>query len=64
MNTNQSFSGIVALLMGAFIFIAVAGNVLLRVLCVFMALGLINYGLRLMRKPSLFVLLQDFLSGR
>jgi|GEM_PF-6052638 len=64
MNTNQSFSGIVALLTGAFIFIAVVGNVLLRVLCVFMALGLINYGLRLMRKPSLFVLLQDFLSGR
>ena len=52
--------GIVCIIVGCFVLIFVVGALLLRLIFTVLALGLINYGLRLQGKPPLFFWFNQF----
>jgi hypothetical protein len=61
MKYNQSYVGIAAIAFGVFVLIVSLADVLLRAVGVLLALALMQHGLALMRKPSLFVFCKELL---
>jgi multisubunit Na+/H+ antiporter MnhG subunit len=57
---HSSNIGVIAIILGTIIFVVATGDIIFRVLGVILAIALINHGLQLMGKPSLFSLIQDW----
>lgn len=57
---KQSNIGVAAVIFGVVVFIVATGDIIFRAMGVILALVLVNHGLRLMGKPPLLVLIQDW----
>ena len=57
---NSGNVGVIAIVVGVIVFVAAAGDIIFRVLGVILAISLINHGLQLMGKASLFSLIQNW----
>ncbi len=60
---NKVLVGRLAVILGLLVFIAVLDGFIIRLMGVGIAYLLINYGLHLLGKPSLFVLVQQSLNS-
>lgn len=55
MNTDTQAQGLFFTILGALLFVFVAGEFIIRLLLSLLTIALINYGLQLQGKPSLHV---------
>jgi hypothetical protein len=57
---NQKNVGVAFVIMGGFLFFLVAGELAIKLLFILLSLVCIDYGLRLMGNPSLWVTIQSW----
>lgn len=60
---NQKNVGVAFVIMGGFLFFLVAGEFAIKLLFIFLSLVCVDYGLRLMERPSLWITVQGWIDA-